>query len=369
MIFRFSFASLTVLALALLPATTSAQQAKPDTVPRFQPEPFWPKPLPNNWILGQVSGIAVDRQDNIWIVHRPLTLLDDEKGAQKNPPETKCCIAAPPVLKFDPDGNLLASWGGPNAGHPWVKNEHGIHVDHDGNVWVGGNNDGDQILKFTPDGKFLQQIGKDDGTKGSMSTTRLGRPAHMMTDEAAGEIYVADGYGNHRVIVFDSKTGEYKRLWGAYGTKTPTDEKVPAYTQAAEPSKSFGNPVHCVRLSNDNLVYVCDRTNNRIQIFRKDGTFVKEYRVTPETLANGSVWDLVLSEDPQQKFIFVADGANGQIVTLSRETGAVLAQWGRHGRQPGQFKWVHNMAIDSKGNLYTAEVGYGRRAQKFKRVE
>ena len=260
-----------------------AQQAKPETIPRFQPEPFWPKPLPDNWVLGQVSGIAVDGQDNIWIIHRPATLLDDEKGAQKNPPETKCCIAAPPVLKFDAEGNLLASWGGPNAGHPWVKNEHGIHVDHDGNVWVGGNNDGDQILKFTPDGKFLQQIGKDDGTKGSMSTTRLGRPAHMMTDAAAGEIYVADGYGNRRVIVFDSKTGEFKRLWGAYGTKTPTDDKLPAYTQAAEPSKSFGNPVHCVRLSNDNLVYVCDRTNNRIQMFRKDGTFVKEFRVTTET--------------------------------------------------------------------------------------
>jgi DNA-binding beta-propeller fold protein YncE len=365
----FSFAALVATALALLPAAAQAQQAKPETIPRFQPEPFWPKPLPGNWVLGQVSGIAVDRQDNIWIVHRPATLLDDEKGAQKNPPETKCCTAAPPVLKFDAEGNLLASWGGPGAGHSWVKNEHGIHVDRDGNVWVGGNNDGDQILKFAPDGKFLQQVGKDDGTKGSMSTTRLGRPAHMATDDAAGEIYVADGYGNRRVIVFDSKTGDYKRHWGAYGTKTPTDDKLPAYAQAAPASQSFHNPVHCVRLSNDGLVYVCDRTNNRIQVFRKDGTYVKEFRVTPETLQNGSVWDLVLSEDPQQKFIFMADGANGQIVTLARDTGDVLTQWGRHGRQPGQFKWVHNIAIDSKGNLYTAEVGFGRRAQKFRRME
>ena len=369
MTFKFVLASVVTTALALLPAAVQAQQAKAETVPRFQPEPFWPKPLPSNWVLGQVSGIAVDRQDNIWIVHRPATLLDDEKGAQKNPPETKCCSAAPPVLKFDPEGNLLASWGGPGADYSWVKNEHGIHVDRDGNVWVGGNNDGDQILKFAPDGKFLQQVGKDDGTKGSMSTTRLGRPAHMMTDDAAGEIYVADGYGNRRVIVFDAKTGDYKRHWGAYGIKTPTDDKLPAYAQAATPSQSFHNPVHCVRLSNDGLVYVCDRTNNRIQVFRKDGTFVKEFRVTPETLQNGSVWDLVLSEDAQQKFIFMADGANGQIVTLVRETGDVLTQWGRHGRQPGQFKWVHNIAIDSKGNLYTAEVGFGRRAQKFRRVE
>src|SRR6187455_2844566 len=201
----------------LVSAPAFAQQpAKADSPPTFQPEPFWPKPLPENWVLGQVAGIAVGPDDRIWILHRPATLLDDEKGAQANPPETKCCKAAPPVLKFDPDGNLLASWGGAGAGQPWVKNEHGIHVDRDGNVWLGGNNDGDQILKFTPEGKFLQQIGKDDGTKGSASQTRLGRPAHMTTDDAANEIYVADGYGNHRIAVFDSKTGAFKRMWGAY---------------------------------------------------------------------------------------------------------------------------------------------------------
>ena len=349
----------------------SPQAIAQSGVPQFQPEPYWPKPLPENWILGQVAGIAVDRQDNVWIIHRPATLLDDEKGAQKNPPETTCCKAAPPVLKFDPEGNLLASWGaapGQAWSQPWVKNEHGIHVDRDGNVWLGGNNDGDQILKFTPDGKFLQQIGKDDGTKGSLSQTRLGRPAHMMTDDAAGEIYVADGYGNHRVIVFDAKTGAFKRQWGAYG-KPPGDDKLPPYRADAKPSEQFSNPVHCVRLSNDGLVYVCDRANDRVQVFRKDGSFVKEFRVSADTLANGSVWDLVLSEAPGQKFMFMADGANGNIVTLDRETGKELAKWGRHGRQPGQFKWVHNIAIDSKGNLYTAEVGFGRRAQKFRRVQ
>jgi hypothetical protein len=332
------FAAVAGLALFVI------QAAAAETLPRFQPEPFWPKALPGNWILGQVAGISTDRQDNIWIIHRPATLLDDEKGAQKDPPETACCTAAPPVLKFDSDGNLLASWGGAGKGHPWIKNEHGIHVDRDGNVWLGGNNEGDQILKFAPDGKFLQQIGKDDGTKGSNSTTRLGRPAHMMTDPDANEVYVADGYGNRRIIVFDSRTGEYKRHWGAGGTKTPHDDKLPAYSPAAAPSPSFHNPVHCVRLSNDG-------------------------RVEPQTLQNGSVWDLVLSEDPQQRFIFIADGANGQIITLARETGEALTKWGRHGRQPGQFKWVHNIAIDSKGNLFTAEVGFGRRVQKFRRQE
>ena len=218
-----------------------------------------PSRCPATGCSARSSGIAVDRNDHIWIVHRPATLLDDEKGAQKNPPETKCCTAAPPVLKFDTDGNLLASWGGPGPGTTWIKNEHGLHVDREGNVWVGGNNEGDQILEFTPDGKFLRQIGRDDGTKGSNSTTRLGRPAHMLTDDAANEIYVADGYGNRRVIVFDATTGAYKRHWGAGGTKTPHDDKLPAYTPTAAPSPSFNNPVHCVRISNDGLVYVCDR--------------------------------------------------------------------------------------------------------------
>jgi DNA-binding beta-propeller fold protein YncE len=224
-------------------------------------------------------------------------------------------------------------------------------------------------LQFTPDGKFIRQVGKDDGTKGPRSndTARLNRPAHMFTDDAANEIYVADGYGNRRVIVFDSKTGAYKRHWGAYGN-APNDDKQAPYSAAAELSKQFSNPVHCVRVSNDGLVYVCDRANNRIQVFQKDGKFVKEFQVDKSTLQNGSVWDLVLSEDKDQKFIFVADGANGQITALVRGSGEQLNQWGRHGRQPGQFKWVHNMAIDSKGNLYTAEVGFGRRVQKFKRV-
>ena len=163
-------------------------------------------------------------------------------------------------------------------------------------------------------------------------------------------------------------TAVYKRHWGAYG-KPPSDEKLAPYRPEAALSEQFSNPVHCVRLSNDGLVYVCDRANDRIQVFRKDGTFVREFRVEPQTLANGSVWDLVLSEDAQQRYIFIADGANGQVITLARASGEMLTQWGRHGRQPGQFKWVHNIGIDSKGNLYTAEVGFGRRAQKFRRME
>jgi DNA-binding beta-propeller fold protein YncE len=357
---------LALAAFAILTLPTGLGSAQ-DT-PRFQVAPFWPKPLPDNWILGQVAGIAVDRNDHIWIIHRPLTLVDDEKGAMKDPPTSRCCKAAPPVMEFDADGNLLRHWGGPGAGYEWPKNEHGIFVDADGNVWLAGNDNIDhQILKFTPDGKFLQQIGKSGSTGGSNSSTQLGRPAGMIVDEAAGELYVADGYLNRRIIVFDAKTGAYKRHWGAYG-KTPSDEKLPPYKPDAPLSQQFANPVHCVRLSADGLVYVCDRVNDRIQIFRRDGSFVQEFRVEPQTLANGSVWDLVLSNDPQQRYIFIVDGANNQVIVLARADGAVLSKFSQSGRMAGQFKWVHNVAIDSKGNLYTAEVGFGRRAQKFNRL-
>jgi len=360
-----------IAAMLAIPIGHLASQARAEGLPQFAVDPFWPKPLPDSWILGQVAGIAVDNDDNVWIVHRPSTLVDDEKGAQKSPPETRCCIAAPPVLQFSADGRLLKSWGGPGAGYEWPESEHGIHIDKEGNVWLAGNSKNDhQILKFTPDGKFLQQIGKAGSTGGSNSKTQLGRPAHMVTDEAAGELYVADGYLNRRIVVFDIKTGDYKRHWAAYGTKEATDEKLPAYTPVAitQLSRSFSNPVHCVRLARDGLVYVCDRVNDRIQVFQKDGTFVKEIQVEPQTLQNGSVWDLVLSEDAAQRYIFVADGANMAVMTLDRQSGEKLASFGRPGRMAGEFKWVHNMAIDSKGNLYTSEVGHGRRAQKFKRV-
>jgi DNA-binding beta-propeller fold protein YncE len=189
----------------------------------------------------------------------------------------------------------------------------------------------------------------------------------VQLDAAANELYVADGYLNRRVLVLDATTGAYKRHWGAYG-KTPNDDKQPAYSPTATLPEQFGNPVHCVRIARDGLVYVCDRSNDRIQVFDKQGKFIKEFRIEPQTLAQGSVWDLVLSPDPEQAFIFLADGANNQIVTLNRQTGAVLSSFGQGGRMAGLFKWVHNIAIDSKGNLYTAEVGTGRRAQRFVRV-
>ncbi len=338
-------------------------------IPQFQVEPFWPKPLPNNWILGQVSGVAVDKRNHIWIVHRPGTLSEREVGAQQNPPYGKCCYAAPPVLVFDESGNLIRSWGGPGQGYEWPSNEHGIFVDDNDFVWLAGNGDKDgQILKFTLDGKFVMQIGRSGDKTGSNDTSRLGRPADVAVDLTAKEVYAADGYGNRRVIVLDSETGAYKRHWGAYG-RPPHDEKIAAYDPAKPPSEQFGSPVHCVRISNEGLVYVCDRINNRFQVFRKDGTFVSEHFFEKNTRLNGSVSDLVFSSDPEQKFIYMVDGMNNELRIIDRKSAETLARVGRPGRFAGQFHVVHNIAVDKQGNVYTTEVNTGQRVQKFRRLD
>ena len=337
--------------------------------PRYRVAAAWPKPLPNNWILGQVSGIATDGDDHVWVLQRPGSLTEDERGATLSPPQSTCCAAAPPVLEFDAAGTLLRSWGGAGNGYDWPQNEHGIHVDAKGFVWITGNgaNDG-QILKFTRDGKFVMQIGKVGPQTGNGDLTRLGQAAGVEVDAAANEVYVADGYANRRVIVFDADSGAYKRHWGAYG-KAPSDAEKPNVRRTEPPTQAqlqqFGNPVHCARVAKDGFVYVCDRLNNRVQVFRKDGSYVKEFSVAPRTSGNGSVWDIVLSRDPQQRFLLLADGRNNQIVTLLRETGEQVATLGRPGRYAGEFHWVHDMAIDSTGNLYAGEVDTGKRAQKF----
>ena len=336
--------------------------------PSYKVDASWPQPLPNGWILGQVSGVAVDGEDHVWVLQRPGSLSDDERGATFKPPLSRCCAPAPPVLELDAAGKLLRAWGGPGPGYDWPGNEHGIHVDAAGFVWITGNGEQDgQILKFTRDGKFVLQIGKVGPQTGNADTTRLGQAAGVEVDAAAGEVYVADGYFNRRVIVFDASTGAYKRHWGAYG-KPPVDEK-PNLRRTAPPTpaqlETFGNPVHCARVSRDGLVYVCDRLNNRIQVFRKDGTFVKDLPVEPATAGNGSVWDLALSRDPGQRWLLLADGRNNQVLTLSRDTGAVVSRLGRPGRYAGQFHWVHDLAVDSRGNVYAGEVDNGKRVQRF----
>ena len=262
-------------------------------VPRFRVDPFWPAELPDNWILGQAAGVAVDEEDHVWLVHRPRTLDARQRGE-----EGMCCVPAPPVIEFAPDGTVLRSWGGEGAGYEWPDNEHGIHIDHEGYVWIGGNAADDaHILKFTQDGEFVLQIGRYGRSGGSNDTENLGRPAEIRVDPGTNEVYVADGYGNRRVVVFDATTGAYQRHWGAYGER-PDDMELPAYDPDAEPIRHFRSPVHGIALANDGLVYVADRTNNRIQVFQKDGTFVREAFIRPETLGSGSASGITLSIDP-----------------------------------------------------------------------
>jgi DNA-binding beta-propeller fold protein YncE len=361
-------ALLTVLGLTILTMVVVDRpvNAKSDTVkaPIFEVDPLWPKPLPNHWLLGMAIGIWVDEKDHVWIIHRgAATLNANELALTKNVGE--CCASAPPVLEFDPSGRLVQAWGGPGPGYEWPDSNHGIHIDHKGNVWIGGNGENDaHILKFTRDGKFLMQMGKYKGTNGSNDLQNFGRVAKIWVDPKTNEAYVADGYKNKRVAVLDADTGVMKRYWGAYGNK-PDDADLGKYDPMAAPPKQFRNPVHCVERSVDDLIYVCDRQANRIQVFKPDGTYVKEAHFARQTLGSGSAWDLAFSKDPQQRFIFLADGTNEKIRVIVRETMMELTNFGDGGRQPGQFFGVHSIATDSKGNIYTTETYEGKRLQKF----
>ena len=347
--------------------------AQPQMVdaPRFEVDPMWPKPLPNHWVLGNVIGVGVDARDHVFIVHRNDTVLEGtENGSSGANPISECCTPAPPVIEFDPEGNVVAAWGGPVAGAPytWPGSNHGIAVDDKNNVWIGGNGGGpnwdSHILKFTHDGKFLQQIGTPGQAADSKSMTHFGRVAKISFDFKAQEAYVADGYGNKRVAVLDMGTGAIKRFWGAYGN-VPADTNYGAYNPDAPLIPQFRNPVHCAEPTNDGLVYVCDRPNDRIQVFTKDGKFVKEKQIFPRTRGDGSVWDIAWSRDPQQKYMYLADGKNERIYVIDRQSLEIITQFGDGGRQPGQWFAVHSIATDSKGNIYTTETYEGKRIQKF----
>jgi len=335
--------------------------------PRFEVDPLWPRPLPNHWVLGSVIGVGVDSRDHVYIIHRGLATLNErtEAGAATDPPTGECCAPAPPILEFDPEGNLVNSWGGPGEGYTWPNSNHGLTLDPKDNVWIGGNGEGDShILKFTRDGRFLAQFGIPGRETNSNSREHFGRVAKISFDATGEEAFVADGYRNKRVAVLDANTGAIKRYWGAYGN-APLDSNLGPYDPAAPLAQQFRNPVHCAEPSADGLVYVCDRVNDRIQVFRRDGTFVKETRVAPLTLGDGSTWDIAFSRDPEQRYLYVADGKNMKVWVLDRQRLEILTSFGDGGRQPGLFFAVHSIATDSRGNIYTTETYEGKRVQKF----
>jgi len=354
------------VASACMDERAEVAQAEGGEVPIFEVDPLWPKPLPNHWILGSTIGVSVDSRDHIWIIHRQTTFnAANELGATLDPPTTACCLPAPNILEFDQEGNLVGSWGGPGEGYDWPQSNHGITVDAMDNVWIGGNGAEDShILKFTRDGTFLMQVGQPRMRAGSNDREHFWRVAEVTIDEETNEAYVADGYGNRRIAVLDASTGEFIRHWGAYGN-VPDDAPLPPYSPDDPPAQQFRSPVHCAQISHDGLVYVCDRAGDRIQVFQRDGTYVTEGFVAPETLGSGSAWDLAFSSDAEQRFLYLADGSNKKIHVLDRASLEVLTTFGDGGRQPGQFYGVHSVATDSQGNLYTTETYEGKRLQKF----
>ena len=332
--------------------------------PQMVVDPFWPQPLPNKWILGATIGIAVDSRDHIYIVHRNQdnNFATQEIGLDNGVAE--CCTAAPPIIEFDPAGNVVNAWGGPGQGYTWPDSNHGLEIAPNGNIWIGGNGGADShILVFSAEGDFVREIGLPGEPVDSNSTTHFNKVAEIAIDPAANEAYIADGYGNKRVAVLDAATGAFKRYWGAYGNR-PDDAGI--FYDPDEPlPQQFVGPVHCAEPSNDGLIYVCDRGADRIQVFRPDGTFVKEAQVARNTRGAGAVWDIAFSRDADQEFIFLADGSNFKVHILDRDSLEKLAEFGDGGRQPGLFYGTHSIVSDSKGNIYTTETYEGKRVQKF----
>jgi len=339
--------------------TTAARE-----VPTFRVNPAWPT-IPNNWQFGQVASVSVDGQDHVWVLQRPGTLSPEEKPR-----------AAPPVLEFDAAGHLVQAWGGPGQGYEWPSSEHGVYADPMGYVWIAGNGAKDhQLLKFTKAGTFVMQIGRAGQSKGNADTRNLNQPADTFLYARTNELFVADGYGNRRVIVFDATTGAFKRMWGAFGNVPTDDPPNPALPDAEERgAPQFVQPVHAARVSNDGLVYVSDRGGKRVQVFRLDGTYVTQVFIGRECTApdcgNGTTAaSTAFSTDPGQRFLFVGNRSQARVMVLDRRTLETLATFGQWGSAPGQFGTLHHMAADSKGNLYVTEVTplrpENRRIQKF----
>jgi NHL repeat len=359
----------TLLGLIVVVATVGGResaalaQGASRTMPVLGVDPSRAK-LPNNWVVGTVSSVTVDRRDHVWILHRPGTVPQNLKAQ-----------AAPPVLEFDASGAFVNAWGGAGQGYDWPLTEHGITVDYKDVVWIGGSGvTDDMLLKFTTQGKFLKQFGAKGQSQGNLDRTNVNRSADVFVYQKTNEAFVADGYGNRRVIVLDAETGAFKRMWGAFGN---APDREPPSTAAGGPpapatldtdgpgSPTFSNPVHAVKISNDGLVYVADRSNRRVQVFTPDGKYVTQVFINRAGPSNGSAAGLGFSPDAPQRFLYVSDLGNSHLLVLDRQTLQVLYQFGTRGTKPGDFQSPHHLAVDSKGNLYTAEVNPGNRAQKF----
>jgi DNA-binding beta-propeller fold protein YncE len=367
----------------LLSRAAAAQGSNTGKVPTFEVDTTFPK-LPNNWVLGAVAKVVVDRHDNVWLIHRPRTV-----------PAGK--TSAPPVVEFDAAGKFVQAWGGEGSGYDWPDAEHNIFVDHKDNVWISGTSPSgqskttrsdDMLLKFTNAGKFMLEVGGRSVSQGSKDPKSVNKPGDLFVSAKTNEVYVADGYGNRRVIVFDADTGAFKRMWGAFG-KPPEDDAesggrgpsggplggrgggggrgaAPPVLETEGPGPPrFASPVHGIVVSNDNIVYVGDRSNRRVQMFTPKGKYLGQFFVNRAGPSTDSVCGFALSPDKAQQFLYIPDFGNSHIVVMDRKKPQVLYQFGKRSAAPGDFQGVHHIAVDSKGNLYAGEVAPGARVQRF----
>lgn len=378
---RTTLLSAAVLAALVLFAAghPAAEQAKPANAPTFKVDPNWPQDMPNHWIMGAVTGVFVDAKQHVWVAHLPETLTEEElyeepwkvgTGADPGKPKpvqlATCCKAAPPILEFDPQGKLVQGWGQGSFTNfdDWPREPHGIFVDHQDNVWVGSFNR-HRVMKFTRTGKLIFTLGQYEKTAGSADTTLLGGPSGIWVDPKTNEAFISDGYRNRRIIVFDGATGKYLRHWGAYGNVPDDTEKFdPKAMMSGALPKQFSTP-HGITGSKDGKIYVADRRGNRIQVFDQKGKYLAEKVIAPATLSSGSAFVPVLSPDAQEQWLYVADGTNHKVWILRRSDLEIVGEFGRGGRQLGQFLRPHGMSVDSQGNLYVGEASTGRRVQKF----
>jgi DNA-binding beta-propeller fold protein YncE len=365
---------------ALAPKAMAAEGAG-EPVPVFAVDPAWPQ-IPNGWTLGLVSKISIDRHGNVWIIHRPGTVAAGK-------------TAAPPVLELGPAGKLVRAWGGQAAGYDWPLFEHNIYVDQRDNVFISGSSPNgpdvmapsdDMILKFTADGKFIKQFGGRSASRGSNDTTSVNKPGDLYVWPKTNELFIADGYGNRRVLVLDADTFAFKRMWGAFG-KPPVDDAEsggpgmlggaagqkraeggganPEPNATGPGSPSFTAPVHGVLISNDGILYVSDRANRRVQVFTPQGRYITQIFVNRAGPKSETASGLAFSADPEQKYLYIADYGNSHVLVLDRKSLKILYQFGQRGTEPGNFRGIHHIAVDAKGNLYAAEVAPGARAQRF----
>jgi hypothetical protein len=329
-------------------------------MPQYEVDAAWPK-FPANMRMGDASSVAIDDKDNVWILSRPRTL-----------PANQARMAAPPVTIWNgSSGEYIRGWGGASGqGYEWPEREHGIHIDYKGFVWLGGNScptnglpglkpvADDQLLKFTQDGRFVMQIGHSNQSKGNADTANLHRPADAWVHSPTNELFVADGYGNHRVAVYDADTGAFKRMWGAFGNKPMDDDhcEVVNKTSFTEPGDPNLSIVHAIRVAYDGTVYVADRENRRVQMFDKDGKFIKQLTRGQAIFAR----DLALSHDANQQYLYVGGGQG--IFIVDRKKLEIMGQV----QAPGILGPGHHIATDSNDNIYIAQTAGG--VQKLRHV-